>query len=164
VKNRGFSLLEVILSLAILGGAIAVLGEAARLALRNAEFTRDMARAQLLCIVCVEMWRNFILHRRGAGGGSSDTARAGRHVDRVERRSRRSAGGIVENDLCLLVCVLERQEVFRSKAVIEESVAGAKNGLGFLALSTIQRKSEFRARRPVVVIGNMVLRLPTQSA
>ena len=49
MKNRGFSLLEVILSLAILGGAIAVLGEAARLALRNAEFTRDMARAQLLC-------------------------------------------------------------------------------------------------------------------
>jgi len=43
------SLLEVILALAILGGAIAVLGEAARLALRNAEFTRDMARAQLLC-------------------------------------------------------------------------------------------------------------------
>jgi prepilin-type N-terminal cleavage/methylation domain-containing protein len=49
VKNRGFSLLEVILALAILGGAIAVLGEAARLALRNAQFTREMARAQLLC-------------------------------------------------------------------------------------------------------------------
>jgi general secretion pathway protein I len=49
VKNRGFSLLEVILALAILGGAIAVLGEAARLALRNAEITRDTARAQLLC-------------------------------------------------------------------------------------------------------------------
>ena len=47
--SRGFSLLEVILALAILGGAIAVLGEAARLAMRNAEFTRDMARAQLLC-------------------------------------------------------------------------------------------------------------------
>jgi general secretion pathway protein I len=49
VKNRGFSLLEVILALAILGGAIAVLGEAARLALRNAEFTREMATAQLHC-------------------------------------------------------------------------------------------------------------------
>jgi type II secretion system protein I len=48
-RKRGLSLLEVILALAILGGAIAVLGEAARLALRNAEFTRDMARAQLLC-------------------------------------------------------------------------------------------------------------------
>ena len=45
----GFSLLEVILALAILGGAIAVLGEAARLALRSAEYTRDLARAQLLC-------------------------------------------------------------------------------------------------------------------
>jgi prepilin-type N-terminal cleavage/methylation domain-containing protein len=49
VNRRGFSLLEVILALAILGGAVAVLGEAASLAMRNAEFTRDMARAQLLC-------------------------------------------------------------------------------------------------------------------
>jgi type II secretion system protein I len=49
MRKRGFSLLEVILSLAILGGAIAVLGEAARLAMRNAAFTRDMTRAQLLC-------------------------------------------------------------------------------------------------------------------
>jgi general secretion pathway protein I len=49
VRNRAFSLLEVILALAILGGSIAVLGEAGRLALRNAEYTRDMARAQVLC-------------------------------------------------------------------------------------------------------------------
>jgi general secretion pathway protein I len=49
VNRRGFSLLEVILALAILGGAVAVLGEAASLAMRNAEFTRDMARAQMLC-------------------------------------------------------------------------------------------------------------------
>jgi prepilin-type N-terminal cleavage/methylation domain-containing protein len=48
-RRAGFSLLEVILSLAVLGGAIAILGEAARLALKNAEFTRDMAQAQLLC-------------------------------------------------------------------------------------------------------------------
>jgi len=47
--RTGFSLLEVILALAILGGAVAVLGEAARLALRNAAYARDMARAQLLC-------------------------------------------------------------------------------------------------------------------
>lgn len=49
MRRGGFSLLEVILALAILGGAVAVLGEAARLALTNAEFTRDMARAQTLC-------------------------------------------------------------------------------------------------------------------
>jgi len=47
--RTGFSLLEVILALAIIGGAVAVLGEAARLALRNAAYARDMARAQLLC-------------------------------------------------------------------------------------------------------------------
>ena len=48
-RDAGFSLLEVILALAILGGAIAVLGEAARLAMKNAEFTREINRAQLLC-------------------------------------------------------------------------------------------------------------------
>jgi len=45
----GFSLLEVILALAILTGAIAVLGEIARSALRNAQAARDITRAQLLC-------------------------------------------------------------------------------------------------------------------
>ena len=48
-QGRGVSLLEVILALAILAGAIAVLGEAGRLALRNAETARDLARAQVLC-------------------------------------------------------------------------------------------------------------------
>jgi type II secretion system protein I len=49
VNRRGFSLLEVILAMAILGGAVAVLGEAASLAMQNAAYTRDMDRAQLLC-------------------------------------------------------------------------------------------------------------------
>ena len=49
MKPRGFSLLEVILALAILTGAIAVLGELARLGLRNARIARDMTYAQLLC-------------------------------------------------------------------------------------------------------------------
>jgi len=49
MKKAGFSLLEVILALAIAAGSIAVLGEASRLALRNAEVARDLARAQLLC-------------------------------------------------------------------------------------------------------------------
>lgn len=47
--RRGFSLLEVILAAAILAGAIVVLGEAARHAMRNAEAARDLASAQLLC-------------------------------------------------------------------------------------------------------------------
>ncbi|MFH1269180.1 MAG: prepilin-type N-terminal cleavage/methylation domain-containing protein [Planctomycetota bacterium] len=45
---RGFSLLEVILALAILGGAIAVLGELSRLGMRSAEHARDLTQAQLL--------------------------------------------------------------------------------------------------------------------
>jgi type II secretion system protein I len=47
--RRGFSLLEVILALAILTGAIAVLGEAIRLGMRNAQTARDLTQAQLLC-------------------------------------------------------------------------------------------------------------------
>ncbi|MFZ1935993.1 MAG: prepilin-type N-terminal cleavage/methylation domain-containing protein [Thermoguttaceae bacterium] len=49
MRKAGFSLLEVILALAILAGSIAVLGESSRLALRNAEIARDLAHAQLLC-------------------------------------------------------------------------------------------------------------------
>ena len=46
---RGISLLEVILALAILAGAVAVLGEVARHTMRNARAVRDSSRAQLLC-------------------------------------------------------------------------------------------------------------------
>jgi general secretion pathway protein I len=49
MKRAGFSLLEVILALAVLAGAIAMLGEAASMALRNAQYTRDTSRAQALC-------------------------------------------------------------------------------------------------------------------
>jgi len=47
-QRNGFTLLEVILALAILAGALAVLGEVSRLALQNASAARDLARAQLL--------------------------------------------------------------------------------------------------------------------
>jgi type II secretion system protein I len=49
MRKGGFSLLEVILALAVLAGSIAVLGESSRLALRNAQIARDLAHAQLLC-------------------------------------------------------------------------------------------------------------------
>jgi prepilin-type N-terminal cleavage/methylation domain-containing protein len=48
-SRTGFSLLEVILSLAILSGAIAVLGEAARMGIRNSVTARYLTQAQLLC-------------------------------------------------------------------------------------------------------------------
>jgi general secretion pathway protein I len=49
VRRGGFSLLEVVLALAILTGAIVVLGEVARMGMRNAQVARDMSQAQLLC-------------------------------------------------------------------------------------------------------------------
>jgi general secretion pathway protein I len=47
--RRGFSLLEVILALAILTGAIAVLGELARQGIESTRIARDTSRALLLC-------------------------------------------------------------------------------------------------------------------
>ncbi len=47
--GRAFTLLEVILALAILSGALAVLGELLRLGLRNAKQARDLTRATVLC-------------------------------------------------------------------------------------------------------------------
>jgi general secretion pathway protein I len=46
---QGFSLLEVILALGILAGAVAVLGEVARNAIRSAQQARDLTVAELLC-------------------------------------------------------------------------------------------------------------------
>ena len=45
----GLTLLEVLLALAILGGALVVIGELMRLGARNAEQARDLSTAQILC-------------------------------------------------------------------------------------------------------------------
>ena len=47
--RHGFSLLELILALAILSGAVAILGEAYRSGMRFAQSARDLTHAQLLC-------------------------------------------------------------------------------------------------------------------
>jgi type II secretion system protein I len=46
--RRGFTLLEVILALAILAGSLAALGEVMRLADQNAASTRDETQAQII--------------------------------------------------------------------------------------------------------------------
>jgi len=46
--TRGFTLLEVILALAILAGSLAALGEVMRLADQSAAMTRDETQAQIL--------------------------------------------------------------------------------------------------------------------
>lgn len=49
VQPRGLSLLEVILAIAILGGALAIIGELIRIGARNAAIARDLTTAQLYC-------------------------------------------------------------------------------------------------------------------
>ncbi len=48
-RRRGLSLLEVILAIAILGGALAIIGELIRIGARNAAAARDLTTAQLYC-------------------------------------------------------------------------------------------------------------------
>ena len=47
--RRGLSLLEVILAIAILGGALVVIGELMRIGSRCAQAARELTTAQLLC-------------------------------------------------------------------------------------------------------------------
>lgn len=47
-QANGFTLLEIVLSLAILAGSLAALGEVMRLADRNAQLVRDESQAQIL--------------------------------------------------------------------------------------------------------------------
>lgn len=47
--RRAFSLLEMILAMALLAGALVVLGELARSGMRSAALAAQTARAQLLC-------------------------------------------------------------------------------------------------------------------
>jgi prepilin-type N-terminal cleavage/methylation domain-containing protein len=49
LRRRGLSLLEVILAIAILGGALAIIGELIRIGARNAAIARDLTTAQLYC-------------------------------------------------------------------------------------------------------------------
>jgi type II secretory pathway pseudopilin PulG len=49
MRRSAYSLLEVVLALAILGGAIAVIGETTSQGFRNSKLARDLTYAQLLC-------------------------------------------------------------------------------------------------------------------
>ena len=47
--RRGLSLLEVMISIAILGGAMAAVGQLVRIGARSAAEARDQSKAQMLC-------------------------------------------------------------------------------------------------------------------
>jgi type II secretory pathway pseudopilin PulG len=73
-KNKAaFSILEVILALAILTGAMAVLGELGRLGFRNARATQDITKAQLLCESKMAEYTSGITTPQAVSGTAFDT-------------------------------------------------------------------------------------------
>jgi prepilin-type N-terminal cleavage/methylation domain-containing protein len=74
--RRGFTLLEVMLALAILVGALAVLGELGRTGTRCAKISRDLTRAELLC--------ESIMNEITAGIITPDTVQGATVVDPVQ--------------------------------------------------------------------------------
>jgi prepilin-type N-terminal cleavage/methylation domain-containing protein len=48
MTHRGFTIIEILLALLILGGAAAVIGQISRSALQNAQMSRDLTQAELL--------------------------------------------------------------------------------------------------------------------
>jgi len=72
-KKAAFSILEVILALAILTGAMVVLGELGRLGFRNAKATQDLTKALLLCESKMAEYPSGITTPQAVSGASFDT-------------------------------------------------------------------------------------------
>ncbi|MGD0654287.1 MAG: hypothetical protein ABSA16_08100 [Thermoguttaceae bacterium] len=72
-KKAAFSILEVILALAILTGAMVVLGELGRLGFRNAKATQDLTKALLLCESKMAEYTSGITTPQAVSGASFDT-------------------------------------------------------------------------------------------
>ena len=77
--DSGFTLLEVMLALAILAGALAVLGEFGRMGMQSAKTSRDLTRAELLC--------ESVMSEIGAGILAPDSVQRASVVDPVQGTS-----------------------------------------------------------------------------
>ncbi len=72
-KKKAFSILEVILALAILTGAMAILGELGRLGFRNAKAAQDLTKAQMLCESKMAEYTSGITAPQAVSGTPFDT-------------------------------------------------------------------------------------------
>ncbi|MCA9187039.1 MAG: prepilin-type N-terminal cleavage/methylation domain-containing protein [Pirellulaceae bacterium] len=68
--TKGLSLLEVMLALAILGVAIAALGELVRVGMRSAEQARDITEAQLICEAKLGQLASGVIPLQGANNAA----------------------------------------------------------------------------------------------
>jgi general secretion pathway protein I len=72
-RRRGFSLLEVILAIAILAGAMVMLGDLLRIAGRHATATSELTRAQLHCQSIISQIAAGILPPESVQGAPMET-------------------------------------------------------------------------------------------
>ncbi len=128
---------------------------------------------QLALQACAEL---FHVGRVVAGSDGVDlrSARGGRAARGHATADGAQAGaieacGVGDFDLHLAVGGavqgFEIHQVAHSEAIVEEAETAAQNRFGYRAfLVAVERVREGHARGPVVVIGDVILRLPAQAA
>jgi general secretion pathway protein I len=73
-RRDAFSLLEVVLALAILTVTVAVLGELIRAGLRNAQVARDLSQAELICESTIYQLESGLLPAQPVAGAAAANA------------------------------------------------------------------------------------------
>jgi prepilin-type N-terminal cleavage/methylation domain-containing protein len=116
IERRGFTLLEVMLALAILAGSLVVFGELARLGVQSAKTARDLTRAEMLC--------ESIMSEIASGILSTDSVQGAEIIDPVSGTSASDTQGddiakwvysidseTIDDDGLLLVKVTVKQDM-----------------------------------------------------
>jgi len=139
-KQAGMTLLEVIISLAILGGTVVVIGEMARASFQDAQQARDMVQAELLAESILAKVRLGIIEMEPVFDMPVGLATAN-HLNRVQDTHAVSPGNVADVLWLYSLDVVEIDIVYD----VED------NEIGYLVeLAVTVRRNLPTERRPVV--------------